>query len=83
MDLRCVLAAAVALAAAEKEYTTATAQNIKFGIEDIEGFAWIVTDLDLDITVNALTDDECKSDMNTNTALAVLTSRLFLRATIK
>ena len=42
MDLRCVLAAAVDLAADEKEYTTATAQNIKFGIEDIEGFAWIV-----------------------------------------
>ena len=39
MDLRCLLAAAVVLAAAEKEYTTATAQNIKFGIEDIEGFA--------------------------------------------
>ena len=31
MDLRCVLAAAVVLAAAEKEYTTAKAQNIKFG----------------------------------------------------
>ena len=42
VDLRCPLAAAVVLAAAEKEYTTATAQNIKFGIEDIEGFAWIV-----------------------------------------
>ena len=57
MDLRCVLAAA------ENEYTTATAQNIKFGIEDIEAFAWIVIDLDLDIAVNALTDDECKSDV--------------------
>ena len=42
MDLRCPFAAAVVLAAAEKEYTTATAQNIKFGIEDIEGFACIV-----------------------------------------
>ena len=42
MDLRCPLTAAVVLAAAEEEYTTATAQNIKFGIEDIEGFAWIV-----------------------------------------
>ena len=44
MDLRCPLAAAVVLvlAAAEKEYTTTKAQNIKFGIEDIEGFAWIV-----------------------------------------
>ena len=66
-----------------KKYTTATAQNIKFGIENIEGFAWIVIDLDLDIAVNALTDEECKSDTNTNTALAVLTSRPFLRATIK
>ena len=42
MDLRCPFAAAFVLAAAEKEYTTATAQNIKFGIEDIEGFACIV-----------------------------------------
>ena len=42
MDLRCPLAVAVVLAAAEKEYMTATAQNIKFGIEDIEGFAWMV-----------------------------------------
>ena len=42
MDLRCPLAAAVVLAATEKEYTIATAQNIKFGINDIEGFAWIV-----------------------------------------
>ena len=42
MDLRCPLAVAVVLGAAEKEYTTATVQNIKFGIEDIEGFAWIV-----------------------------------------
>ena len=42
MDLRCPLVAAVVLAAAEKEYTTATAQNIRFGIEDIKGFAWIV-----------------------------------------
>ena len=43
MDLRCPwpLAAAVVLAAAEEEYTIATAQNVKFGIEDIEGFAWI------------------------------------------
>ena len=41
MDLRCPLAAAVVPAAAEKEYTTATAQNIKFGIKDMEGFAWI------------------------------------------
>ena len=32
--------------------------------------------------MNALTSDECKSDMNTNTALIVLTSRLSLRATI-
>ena len=42
MDLRCPLAAAVVLAAAEREYKTTTAQNIKFGVEDIEGFAWIV-----------------------------------------
>ena len=35
MDLRCPLAAAVVLAAAEKEYTTATAQNIKFEIDDM------------------------------------------------
>ena len=42
MDLRCPLTAAIVLAAAEKEYTRATASNIKFGIEDIEGFAWIV-----------------------------------------
>ena len=42
MDLRCPLAAAVVLAAAEKEYTTPTAQNIKFGMEDIEGFVWII-----------------------------------------
>ena len=42
MDLRYPLAAAVVLAAAEEEYTTAMAQNIKFGVEDIEGFAWIV-----------------------------------------
>ena len=31
------------LAAAEKQDTTTTAQNTKFGIKDIEGFAcWIV-----------------------------------------
>ena len=41
MDLRCPLAAAVVRAAFEKEYTAATAQNIKFGIEDIKGFACI------------------------------------------
>ena len=39
MDLRCPPVAAVILAAAEKEYTTAMAQNMKSGIEDIEGFA--------------------------------------------
>ena len=33
--------------------------------------------------MNALTYDECKSDMNTNTALIVLTSRPPLRATMK
>ena len=45
MDLRFRFAAAVVLAAAEKKYTTAMAQNImiKFGIEGIEGFAWILT----------------------------------------
>ena len=43
MDLRCRFAAVVVLAAAEKEYSTAMAQNIKFGIKGIEGFAWIVT----------------------------------------
>ena len=32
--------------------------------------------------MNALTYDGCKSDMNTNTSLIVLTSRLSLRATI-
>ena len=32
--------------------------------------------------MNALTYDECKSDMTTNTALIILTSRLSLRATI-
>ena len=42
MDLRCPLAAAVVLAAAKKEYKTATAQNIKFGIEDTKGFALLV-----------------------------------------
>ena len=44
MDLRCPFAAAVVLvlAAAEKKYTTTKKQNIKFGIEDNEGFAWIV-----------------------------------------
>ena len=31
--------------------------------------------------MNALTYDECKSDMNVNTAFIVLTSRPFLRAT--
>ena len=43
MDLLCRFAAAVVLAAAEKEYTTATAQNMRFGIEGIEGFAWILS----------------------------------------
>ena len=38
MDFRCPLAVAVVLAAAEKQCTTATAQNIEFGIEDIERF---------------------------------------------
>ena len=38
VDLQCPLAAAVVLAAAEKEFMTATPLNIKFGIEDIQGF---------------------------------------------
>ena len=38
VDLQCPLAAAVVVAAAEKEFTTATPPNIKFGIEGIKGF---------------------------------------------
>ena len=47
MELQCLLAAAIILAATEKQYKTATAQNIKFGIEDIKGFAWIVVSVRL------------------------------------
>ena len=41
MYFRCPLVAAIVLVAGKKEYRTGTAQNIKFGIEDIEGFGWI------------------------------------------
>ena len=41
VDLQCPLAAAVELAAAEKEFMIAAPLNVKFGIEDILGFGQI------------------------------------------